>query len=77
MTSFGTPAPGSSLWHLEGALRARGLVVQRPDLADYFRDVAMRELRKAIGAANREGNRKRSGLALLALAKARAELAAA
>eukprot|EP00916_Digyalum_oweni_P008807 GHVL01014698.1.p1 GENE.GHVL01014698.1~~GHVL01014698.1.p1 ORF type:complete len:123 (-),score=5.15 GHVL01014698.1:172-540(-) len=44
--------------------------------AAWHWSVAVSQLCKAIGAANREGNRKASGLALLALAKVRAVSAA-
>ena len=65
----------TSTHYLDRALRCVGAA--RIDNGDkIFWIVADSELRKAIGAFNRERNRKGAGLALLALAKVRAQIAA-
>lgn len=59
-------------FYLENARAALGLANVGDRNRKAYLAMAASQLRKAIGAANRERNRRVAGLALLALAKVRA-----
>lgn len=59
----------ASTFHLQNAKTALSLAMRRDRNRATYLTMAASQLRKAIGAANREGNRRLSGKCLFALAR--------